>query len=118
MILIVEDDADARNLLTLFFQMHGQPTLACTSAKIALEHLQSLLPVAILLDYHMPEMDGLEFLDLLKSDDRFRDIPVFMISGDARLNTAFLLQRGARGFYYKGTFDWSDLVRDVMSAVA
>jgi two-component system chemotaxis response regulator CheY len=37
----------------------------------------------ILLDWNMPEMDGLEFLKVIKSSDEYKEIPILMVTTEA-----------------------------------
>lgn len=56
----------------------------------------------VLLDLMMPEMDGLELLKLMKSNDKLKNIPVIMMSsdGDQQL-TSTCLQIGAKDYFVK-----------------
>lgn len=59
-------------------------------------------PDLIITDIMMPKMKGDEFLAYLKSDDRFRDIPVIMLSGeDSSGERVRLLQQGAEDYIVK-----------------
>jgi len=51
------------------------------SGKKALKVLEKVKPDLILLDIEMPEMDGFEVLKYLKSEERFKDIPVIFLTG-------------------------------------
>lgn len=114
MILLIEDDADTRQLLALFFGVHQQETLACDSAYRAQEVLKAQVPDAIVLDYHMPQMDGLQLLEQLTSDDRLSHVPIFLVTGDPKVSESTVRQLGAAALYRKGTFEWDSLVQDVI----
>jgi CheY-like chemotaxis protein len=117
MILIVEDNADSANLLTLYFRMRDKTAVVMTSGKDAIDFLQVQMPKAILLDYHMPGMDGVTLIKEIRSDPRLASTPIFMITGDMRITNAFVRGAGATGLYHKGRFEWEDLVRDVLAAI-
>ena len=51
------------------------------SGKKALAMLERIIPHLILLDIHMPEMNGFEVLEQLKASKKYRDIPVMLITG-------------------------------------
>jgi CheY-like chemotaxis protein len=90
-VLIIEDsDADAR-LIHEGLKL-GYPAVAveiCTSGAAAMDWIRWHLPGGerrpdlILLDWRLPGMDGLEILMELKNDNRFRPIPVAVLSGCA-----------------------------------
>ena len=82
-ILIVDDNEDNRYTLQLLLETDGHSHLACaangTEAIAALKQRRFNL---VLLDMMMPDLNGDEVLNILKSDPNTRDIPVIMISAD------------------------------------
>jgi len=85
MILIVEDDADNASAIREVLEDEGYSvTRACDGAD-ALKKLSSgPVPGLILLDYMMPEMDGSQLARALKSDKRFADVPMVMLTANGR----------------------------------
>jgi len=85
-ILIIDDDPEERYLLQLAFNDIGWPQAALyfQSAEAALHHLALLAPEAypalLVLDYHMPGINGGQMLELLKESQSFRYLPVVMYS--------------------------------------
>lgn len=56
----------------------------------------------ILLDWHMPEMDGMTLLKTLKADDRYKDIPVTMVTTEVeRDNVVEAIEAGAKNYVMK-----------------
>ena len=51
------------------------------SAAKLFDFLEHISPVLILLDVNMPEMNGYEAIKILKSDPKFKDIPVIFLTG-------------------------------------
>ena len=50
----------------------------------------------------MPEMDGIELLCIMKSDEKLKDIPVIMMSGDSEQEkVAFCISKGAKNYLIK-----------------
>ncbi|HEX2173197.1 MAG TPA: response regulator [Dehalococcoidia bacterium] len=62
LILVVDDDAGIRDLLTYALGAEGYDVLAVENGQIALERLVQHPPALILLDMNMPVMDGRDFL--------------------------------------------------------
>lgn len=88
--LVVDDDADIRNLLKLMLQSLGCDVELADSGPAAREIIRDATKVhsydAILLDVMMPEVNGLELLQELKGNADTRKIPVVMITAKDRAN--------------------------------
>ena len=82
-ILIVEDDADNVHLLELFFETSGFTDVHATSDARNVEGLvRDLEPELILLDLHMPHVDGLEVMRRVQEAVPGHEIPMIVMSGD------------------------------------
>lgn len=87
-ILLVEDDEVDRMTVKRAVKKLKIPNelLTAENGEEALELLQDSteLPWFILLDINMPRMNGLELLKIMKSDERFKIIPVIMLTTSAQ----------------------------------
>jgi len=63
-VLVVDDDPLIRELFTDFLQMLGEECIVCDSYKRALEIIKISSPDIVLVDYNMPEMNGIEFIKM------------------------------------------------------
>jgi len=79
-ILIVDDTVANLQLLSNLLKEEGYKVRPATSGKLALQAVQQVKPDLILLDIKMPEMDGYEVCQILKSTPEHRDIPILFIS--------------------------------------
>ena len=79
-ILVVEDDPKAAELLRCYLTKEGYQVFVATSGGQALEMANELKPSLITLDIMLPEKDGWEILQEIKSTPRLREIPVVIIS--------------------------------------
>jgi CheY-like chemotaxis protein len=81
-ILIVDDDAGIRQLVTLFLEHKGYHAVSVTNGAEALTYLQHNppLPQLILLDLMMPVMDGGAFRQTQHQNPQFAPIPVVVMS--------------------------------------
>jgi CheY-like chemotaxis protein len=79
-VLIVEDNPQTRELLRRNLANQGWKTLEAENGRIALEQLETALPAVILLDLMMPEMDGFEFLNVLRQDGHWHALPVIVVT--------------------------------------
>ena len=79
-ILVVDDNAANVQLLVGMLKDRGYKVRAALSGKLAIQAVQNNPPDLILLDVNMPEMNGYEVCERLKSDESTRDIPIIFVS--------------------------------------
>lgn len=79
-VLVVDDDADTRQVLKRFLNRKGFPVECASSGEEGLRLARELHPMAIVLDVMMPGMDGWAVLSTLKSVEEVKDIPVVMLT--------------------------------------
>ncbi len=84
-ILLVEDDiVDAASVARILKELNiTNPLVHLNNGKEALEYLRNTnnqKPSLILLDLNMPEMNGLEFLKVIKADDTLKELPVVVLT--------------------------------------
>lgn len=99
-ILVVDDDANLRELLRASFDTADVEVEEAGSAEAAAQRIALRHPHVIVLDVGMPGVDGITFCRGLKSDPRTRDIPVVLLTGDADSELAGW-QAGASAFLRK-----------------
>jgi two-component system phosphate regulon response regulator PhoB len=80
LILVVDDEEDIRELVTLNLGREGYQVLACDTGECALETSRTKKPDLIVLDLMLPGLDGLEVCRRLKADPDTRQIPVVMLT--------------------------------------
>ena len=82
LVMIVDDSASIRKHSTKLVEQAGYRTINAVNGADALEILLSgrFEPDLILSDVEMPQMDGWEFLEYVKTDDNFGHIPVVMVT--------------------------------------
>lgn len=100
-ILVVDDDPDSAQLLaqTLALQGYSAVTVACDPRIVPELHRRQGFDL-ILLDMHMPAMDGLEVMEGLKESERDGYLPVLALTAEPG-HRMQALQRGARDFLRK-----------------
>jgi len=116
-ILIVDDNADIRNILNELIIDAGYKTRIAANYNQALSEIDKKLPDVAILDVKLDkgDNDGIELLSHIKTKDK--DVPVIMISGHANIEMAIKsLQNGAFEFIEK-PFDQERLINFVKRAV-
>jgi DNA-binding response OmpR family regulator len=99
-ILVVDDEPEVRQMMEHFLTERGYEVRIAENGRLGLAALDSFTPDVVLLDMHMPEMDGLETLQRLAS--RAPSLPVIMVTvNDDVETTSRLLQLGAADYVPK-----------------
>jgi CheY-like chemotaxis protein/anti-anti-sigma regulatory factor len=83
-ILIVEDESIVRSVTGMVLAPLGHPILMAEDGAEAVAVAAGSRPGLIILDYLLPVYDGVEVLRRLKASEATRDIPVIVVSADAR----------------------------------
>lgn len=120
-VLIVEDSPD--DTYTWRRYLEGQEALPCRVSEAAggedgLSRIHQAPPDCLLLDYRLPDLDGIEFLTRLRGHGGHLPCPVVMITGqgDERVATQ-ALQLGAQDYVVKSTINAATLVRSLRNAM-
>ena len=80
-VLIIEDDANTRALLQTFIAKRFGFTVKKASNGIeGLSLLQEFIPDFILLDISMPFMSGIQVLEAIRNESKYRNIPIIIMS--------------------------------------
>lgn len=101
-VLIVDDQCDVGRLMQRIMRHLGYQGVYVLSGQDALDYARETPPDAVLLDYMMPGMNGLEVLRAMRGDPRTKAVPIIMFSanGDPGLiETA--IREGANEFWIK-----------------
>ncbi len=79
-VMVIDDEPHNLHLIGTFLGRLGLSVVTFTSGHNALRSLETEPCNLILLDLHMPAMSGLEFLKTIKADERYKDIPVLVVT--------------------------------------
>lgn len=98
-ILLIEDEQEIADLLTLFFEREGFRLLHATSGEAGLERLRERGPRAVLLDVGLPGIDGFEVCRRIRAAS---EVPVIMLTArDAEVDKIVGLELGADDYVSK-----------------
>lgn len=110
-ILIVEDNYDLRDFITTLLS-DDYNVITAENGQVALDMLNTMndLPSLIVSDVMMPMMDGFKLLETLKSNDKFRHVPVMMLTARAELQDKLKALRIGVDDYIHKPFDNKELI--------
>ncbi|MFI3120364.1 MAG: response regulator [Methylococcaceae bacterium] len=102
-VLIVDDNLTNLTLFRhLLKKIEGTESVSFEEPIKAIEWCQTNKPDLVLLDYMMPEMDGLEFIELFRVIDDYKNIPIVMVTADPESEVRYrALKLGASDFLTK-----------------
>jgi two-component system chemotaxis response regulator CheY len=82
-ILVVDDYSTSQRLLSFILRQSNHHVVTAVDGLRALEQLTKSPVDLVITDLSMPEMDGLTLLQELRADERFRSLPVIILTGSA-----------------------------------
>lgn len=117
-VLIVDDEADARDLLEKILTKQGWHSQTAFNGKDALDKIAIQKPSLILLDIMMPVMDGFAFIKELKKIDNAKHIPVIIVTArDLSPNEFASLNTDTDGIVHKSAYKKDDLMEQIKELV-
>ena len=84
-ILLVEDDPDIVDYLSSFLEDEGFEVASATRCSTACELMDEFQPEVILIDALLPGKSGLDLLVCLRSDPKWSDLPMVVVTGNDQL---------------------------------
>ena len=101
-ILIVEDEPDILQLLTLYLEKEGYRTVSAASGMEGLRQVKQEKPDLVVLDLMLPEIDGLEVCRRLRSVPATAMLPIIMLTAKAEESDTIIgLELGADDYVTK-----------------
>jgi two-component system alkaline phosphatase synthesis response regulator PhoP len=118
-ILIIEDDRYISKMYQLKLSLEGYTVVVAENGKQGVEKVKEFMPDIMLLDILMPELDGFEVLNIVKSDDATKDIPVLIMSNLGQEDHVQKgMQLGAIGYIVKSQYTPSKVVEKIKEVLA
>jgi DNA-binding response OmpR family regulator len=117
-ILIVEDDLDTADSLKLKLEGCGYNVLSIYDGLQALETARKVRPALIILDIMVPGLTGYHVCRLLKFDERYRKIPIIMLTGKVDRESRESGTKAGADLYMTKPFELNDLLEEVKRFVS
>jgi DNA-binding response OmpR family regulator len=117
-ILVVDDDEGVTTTFARMLRLEGFDVRTALNGETGLLEASQSRPDAIILDLRMPLVDGLRFLRRLRADNKQRDVPVAIVTGDYFLDDEIAAELRQLGAEVKFKPLWLDdlvgLARDLL----
>ena len=120
LVFIIEDDFDMYNMFKMVAELVPDYEIeVITDGKEALERIENpILPNLVLLELHLPHVEGDEFLRTARANPIWKNVPIYIITADAKLAKDYQRDpRGANGTYLKGDYS-IDLLQELLEKYA
>ena len=116
-VLVVDADPAIRLICTTWLTLDGYEVLEAANGQDALDLAFTSKPAVVLLDLSLPVLDGFGLADALRADERTRELPLVVITGETGPRvTRRVFDMGAAGFFTK-PFDPGAVAAFVRSVV-
>ena len=112
-VLVVDDEPDLVRILQFGLQSAGYVVESASDGQEGLKKAREVKPDIILLDLMLPKLDGYKICRLLKFDERFKQIPIIILSARTQeWDQALALEMGANRFVTK-PYNFSEILTHV-----
>ena len=113
-ILIVDDDTDSREAVARYLLKAGHTIRTARNGRDALLAISTTMPDVIVLDAQMPQMNGVEFLEVVRGYLRWSTLPIVLLTAypqGPHIDRARELE--VKRVFLKANFEMADLLRCV-----
>jgi hypothetical protein len=113
-VLVIDDEADVREPLRRVLEKEGYVVDLAESGKVGLERLADQRPDLIFLDLMMPEMDGFEFVALMRTQQDWGEIPIIVLTArDISREDREILNGNVQNILQKSSYDIDSLLKEL-----
>ena len=102
-VLIVDDSKTIRTILKVYLTKWGFEVTEAVNGRDGLDRLKEIAHTdLVLVDWNMPEMDGISFVRAVRAEPAYSDVPLMMVTTNAELDhVSTALDAGANEFIMK-----------------
>jgi DNA-binding response OmpR family regulator len=112
-ILVVDDEADLVETIRFSLELEGYNVLVASNGEEGLNLARQEKPDLILLDLMLPKLDGYKVCRLLKFDERYKHIPILMLTAKTQEKDKILGKETGANEYITKPFDMDELMAKI-----
>jgi len=116
-ILVVDDEVELAKAMTIRLTTTGYEVSVAHDGEEALKKARQEKPDLIILDLMLPKIDGYKVCRLLKFDQKYREIPIIMVTARVEEEDKRLGMETGADEYVTKPFDWSDLLEKITKLI-
>lgn len=119
-VLVIEDDAATNELIARLLEKEGYSAVQTGNGKLALEYMAAeKKPDLILLDLMMPEMDGFTFVEEVRKEEAWQNIPIVVITAKSITSEdREKLNGNVESIIQKGSTDYLTVIKEIEQLIA
>lgn len=120
-IMVVEDEVLLLQAITKKLKLSNMDVLSCSSGQQAIDYLSNIdeLPDAIWLDFYLKDMNGLAFMQEMKNNPKWANIPVLVVSNSASPEKVHnMLGLGAKKYILKAEYRLDEIIAMIRDFIA
>jgi CheY-like chemotaxis protein len=112
-IVVIDDEPDILRVLTFRLKVLGCEILAAATGKGGLDLITAHKPDLIMVDYRLPDMDGLEIARKVRDTESVKDVPILLVSASSGEDMHTLIKDSGVTDYVLKPFDPMKLLETV-----
>ena len=117
-VLVVDDSMNTREIEKSILEAYGYAVTTAEDGEEALEKTRDILFDLVITDVEMPRLDGFSLTKRLRSDGRYRDVPIIIVTSlEKEEDKKRGITVGANAYIVKGAFDQSNLIETVRNLI-
>jgi len=114
-ILVVEDEVDLVKAIELRLTKEGFDVITSLDCEDALKKARTENPDLLILDLMLPKIDGYKVCRLLKFDQKYKNVPVIMLTARVEERDRNLGMEMGADEYITKPFEWDDLLAKILN---
>lgn len=112
-ILVIDDEQDIVESLKFVLEAEGYECYTAFNGEDGLKRAKELVPDLIMLDIMMPKMNGYKISRLLKFDNKYKDIPIIMLTARSQEEDKLIGQETGANEYITKPFELDEVIATV-----
>lgn len=112
-ILVVEDEPDLCQIMVTRLQSSGYQVESAADGRSGLDKARRRMPDLIILDIMLPKLDGLKVCRFLKYDQKYKSIPIVMVSARAGLEDQQAARSAGADAFFLKPIPWDKLFVEI-----
>ena len=117
-ILIVDDEQDIVETLKFMLEAQGYECFCAYDGENGLNMAKEIMPDLMILDVMMPKINGYKISRLLKYDNKYKDIPIIMVTARSQEDDKLLGQETGVNEYITKPFELDEVIAKVNEYLA